>query len=873
MTFPLLPSTAFADIKEAATLAAPLGSLLISVSTSDNLAEVATYIKSNFGSLEYLVDLSTFSTSDSSVVDSIIKLLDSGVYKVIVPQKIASDLSSAGVGPSRIVISDSTTASELSSGLFVPFSSEIASLKSLGKSLSKSLIPETGGSSQLFVALSQLSQKNDAVTLIKEASTVIVINAKSLTREHQKEKVPKDTLPVADFVIAALATDRPDKLYTTLVVDESETALGLVYSSDESVREAIRTGTGVYQSRRNGLWYKGATSGATQKLVSLALDCDGDCLKFTVQQQAPGFCHNNTSSCFGAYKGLQSLEQTLIARKESAPVGSYTKRLFDDEKLLTAKILEEAEELATAKTKDEVAWEAADLLYFAFTKVIKEGVSFADVARNLDSKSYKISRRRGDAKPKYVQQVDNLSKQEEKKEAAPAPAPTPAPVSTPTKPLPIKLNTIDATSSSDSEIEKVLTRPVQKTSDIMKLVQPIITNVIENGDKALLEYAAKFEKVELKNPVIEAPFPPELMKLPKDIQDALDLSISNVRKFHAAQLDEKTLRVETVPGVICSRFARPIKSVGLYIPGGTAVLPSTALMLGVPAMVAGCENIIFASPPRKDGTITPEIVYVAHKVGAKKIVLAGGAQAVAALAYGTKSVPKVDKIMGPGNQFVTAAKMYVQNDTRALVSIDMPAGPSEVLVIADSTANPAFVASDLLSQAEHGVDSQVILLAVDLTDKELNAIDEELEKQALALPRVDIVRGSIAHSTTLRVKTHEQALDLSNKYAPEHLILQIKDASKWVSKVDHAGSVFVGAYSPESCGDYSSGTNHTLPTYGYAKMYSGVNTGTFMKHITSQELTEEGIKIIGPAVMCVAAVEGLDGHKNAVKVRLDALKN
>lgn len=871
MAFPLLPQTTPENLDVASKLAAPVGSLLISLSKSSSVQTVetlASYIKANFGSLQYYVDVS--SSQVSSSVDAVIKLLDAGALKVIVSDTLAAELADVGV-PAIRIITASSTSTPAASGLLLssPLSeSNAEAIATQAKSLTKSLVAETGGARQLFVPVDGSDPKAVALSLklIAEASIVPVVSVEHLTREHLSDKVASGTVPIANFILSALTTDRADKLFTTLVVDESETALGLVYSSPESVKEAIRTGTGVYQSRRHGLWYKGATSGATQTLVSIGLDCDGDCLKFTVKQDGPGFCHNNTASCFGTYKGLQSLEQTLISRKANAPAGSYTKRLFDDEKLLTAKILEEAEELATAKSKDEVAWEAADLLYFAITKVVKEGVSLADVFNNLDSKSYKISRRPGNAKAKYVEQVEKL-------DTTPATAkPTTAPAVVEQSAKEIKMNTIDATKSTPKEIEQVLTRPAQKTADIMKLVLPIINNVAENGDKALLEYAAKFEKVQLKSPVIEAPFPASLMELPQEVKDALDLSIANVEKFHAAQLDNTTLRVETQPGVICSRFARPIKSVGLYIPGGTAVLPSTALMLGVPAMVAGCSEIIFSSPPRQDGTVTPEIVYVAHKVGAKKIVLAGGAQAVAAMAYGTESVPKVDKIMGPGNQFVTAAKMHVQNDTRARVAIDMPAGPSEVLVVADNTANPAFVASDLLSQAEHGVDSQVILLAVDLTDKELDAIDIELEKQALALPRVEIVRGAIAHSTTLRVKTIEQAMELSNQYAPEHLILQIKDAASWVKDVDHAGSVFVGAFSPESCGDYSSGTNHTLPTYGYARMYSGVNTGTFMKHITSQELTEEGIRNIGPAVMIVAAVEGLDAHKNAVKVRLDALE-
>jgi phosphoribosyl-ATP pyrophosphohydrolase/phosphoribosyl-AMP cyclohydrolase/histidinol dehydrogenase len=273
------------------------------------------------------------------------------------------------------------------------------------------------------------------------------------------------------------------------------------------------------------------------------------------------------------------------------------------------------------------------------------------------------------------------------------------------------------------------------------------------------------------------------------------------------------LVVETMPGVTCSRFSRPIERVGLYVPGGTAILPSTALMLGVPAQVAGCKKIVIASPPRADGSITPEIVYVAHKIGAESIVLAGGAQAVAALAYGTESVTKVDKILGPGNQFVTAGKMMVANDTSAGVSIDMPAGPSEVLVIADATANAAFVASDLLSQAEHGVDSQVVLIAVGLDEQQLSAIEDELHSQAIALPRVDIVRDAIAHSVTLVVKDIEEAMDLSNVYAPEHLILQVADAEKVVDMVENAGSVFVGPWTPESVGDYSAGVNHSLRTF------------------------------------------------------------
>jgi phosphoribosyl-ATP pyrophosphohydrolase/phosphoribosyl-AMP cyclohydrolase/histidinol dehydrogenase len=404
----------------------------------------------------------------------------------------------------------------------------------------------------------------------------------------------------------------------------------------------------------------------------------------------------------------------------------------------------------------------------------------------------------------------------------------------------------------------------------MGIVKPIIADVQTQGDKALLEYTHKFEKAtSLTSPVLKAPFPQSLMQLPPETIEAIDISYENIRKFHAAQREEKPLEVETMPGVVCSRFARPIDRVGLYVPGGTAVLPSTALMLGVPAMVAGCEKIVIASPPRADGSLTPEIVYVAHKVGAESIVLAGGAQAVAAMAYGTENVSKVDKILGPGNQFVTAAKMIVSNDTSANVSIDMPAGPSEVLVVADETSNPAFVAADLLSQAEHGSDSQVVCIAVGLDEKQVQAIEDELHEQAMALPRVDLVRGAISHSVMLIVSDISEAMALSNAYAPEHLILQVADARAAKEMVRNAGSVFLGPWTPESVGDYSAGVNHALPTYGYAKQYSGVNLGSYIKHITSSELTAQGLRNVGGAVMQLAAVEELDAHKRAVSIRLD----
>ncbi|KAK4673385.1 trifunctional histidinol dehydrogenase [Podospora pseudopauciseta] len=789
--------------------------------------------------------------------DDVVSLIDAGARKVFVRPEQLPDFAEfgsrvapvvSGANPAQLasatehglLVSDfDTTAAE--TARFV----EEAKAKKIASFFVK---PVAGADLEKFIGVAA------------QVGAIPILPSTDVTSKEQAGK-----LAVPKILAASWKSDRADGLIPTVVVDEHDTALGLVYSSEESVGEALRTQTGVYQSRKRGLWYKGASSGDTQELVRISLDCDNDALKFVVRQKGR-FCHLEQSGCFGDLKGIKKLEQTLVSRKRSAPQGSYTARLFSDEKLLRAKIMEEAEELCDAKTAEEVAFEAADLIYFAMARVVAAGVSLADVEKSLDAKSFKVKRRQGDAKGRWAE------KEGIKTETNGAAPPAPAPVKEePKKDERILMKVLDAGEVTTQELDAALKRPSQKSADaIMKIIVPIIDDVRKNGDKALLSYTHKFERAtSLTSPVLKAPFPESMMQLPAETIRAIDVSFENIKKFHAAQKDEKPLQVETMPGVVCSRFSRPIEAVGLYVPGGTAVLPSTALMLGVPAMVAGCQKIVIASPPRSDGSITPEIVYVAHKVGAESIVLAGGAQAVAAMAYGTESVTKVDKILGPGNQFVTAAKMYVSNDTNAGVGIDMPAGPSEVLVVADKDANPAFVASDLLSQAEHGVDSQVILIAIDLTDAQLAAIEDEVHNQAMALPRVDIVRGSIAHSLTVKVKTVEEAMEISNRYAPEHLILQIKDAEKAVEKVMNAGSVFIGEWTPESVGDYSAGVNHSLPTYGFAKQYSGVNLASFVKHITSSNLTAEGLRNVAGAVMQLAKVEELEAHRRAVEIRLE----
>ncbi|MEX0779532.1 MAG: histidinol dehydrogenase [Balneolales bacterium] len=415
------------------------------------------------------------------------------------------------------------------------------------------------------------------------------------------------------------------------------------------------------------------------------------------------------------------------------------------------------------------------------------------------------------------------------------------------------------------QLDKLCRRPAMNLDAAFDIVKPIIEDVRDHGDEAVLDLTERFDKV---RPVdLTIPIKP-ISEIPvqADVAEALDTAYANIYQFHKAQYPDKTY-VETMPGVICSRVARPIERVGLYVPGGTAVLPSSLLMLGVPAKIAGCEEIVVATPPRLDGTVAPEIEYIASLIGAACIVKAGGAQAVAAMAYGTGSIPKVDKILGPGNRFVTAAKMLLQNSD-AMVSIDMPAGPSEVLVIADKQSNPAFVAADLLSQAEHGPDSQVVLVGIG--DVDFDAIEREIKRQNAKLQRAETSLKALENSFIIQTANSGEALAFSNRYAPEHLIINCEDAEQLSEHVKNAGSVFIGPWSAESVGDYASGTNHTLPTYGFARMYSGVSLDSYYKHITMQQLSEEGLKNIAKTVTTMADIEGLDAHKNAVEIRLNS---
>ena len=410
---------------------------------------------------------------------------------------------------------------------------------------------------------------------------------------------------------------------------------------------------------------------------------------------------------------------------------------------------------------------------------------------------------------------------------------------------------------------EILRRPALNTESLFDTVRGIIDRVRTEGDKAVIEYEATFDKAELTSlAVTNEELEEGVALVSEELKAAISLAKQNIERFHAAQKFVGK-KVETMPGVTCWQKAVGIEKVGLYIPGGTAPLFSTVLMLAVPAKIAGCKDIILCTPPDSKGKIHPAILFAARLAGVDRIFKAGGVQAIAAMAYGTESIPKVYKIFGPGNQYVTAAKQLVSLRD---VAIDMPAGPSEVEVLADDSANPVFVAADLLSQAEHGVDSQAILITT--SERLQAAVVEEVERQLAELPRREIAEKSLANSKLILVNDMYEAVELTNEYAPEHLIVETSDYMEVAERVVNAGSVFLGSFSPESAGDYASGTNHTLPTNGYAKAYSGVSLDSFIRKITFQEICSDGMKAIGPAIETMAANEQLDAHKNAVTVRL-----
>ncbi len=420
---------------------------------------------------------------------------------------------------------------------------------------------------------------------------------------------------------------------------------------------------------------------------------------------------------------------------------------------------------------------------------------------------------------------------------------------------------------SPAEWEELLKRPTLRTEELMETVKGLVEEVRQGGDQAVMALEEKFDKVSLSALEVSAEERQEAEQLvSEELKKAIRLAAGNIRRFHEAQRFEG-VQVETQPGVTCWQKAVPIEKVGLYVPGGTAPLFSTVLMLAIPASIAGCKELVLCTPPMKNGRVHPAVLYAAGVAGVKRVFKIGGVQAIAAMAYGTESVPHVYKIFGPGNQYVTAAKQLV---SLRQVAIDMPAGPSEVEVLADETANPTFVAADLLSQAEHGADSQAVLIST--SEKLVEEVEREVARQLAELPRQEIAAKALQWSKLIVVRTMEEAMAMTNAYAPEHLIIEAADYLTLAQQVEHAGSVFLGSLTPESAGDYASGTNHTLPTNGYAKAYSGVCLDSFMRKMTFQEIRPEGLLRIGPAIETMAAGEALDAHRLAVTRRLATLK-
>lgn len=418
------------------------------------------------------------------------------------------------------------------------------------------------------------------------------------------------------------------------------------------------------------------------------------------------------------------------------------------------------------------------------------------------------------------------------------------------------------------DLEKLLKRPSADSTAIEKIVQQILNEVKKNGDVALRSYALKFDKAIVKElRVTEREIKEAQSLVDKKLKQAIETAYRNIKKFHQVQ-ELKEKKIETTKGVVCWRESRAIQNIGLYIPGGSAPLFSTVLMLAAPASIACCGRIILCTPPNKEGEIHPAILFAAHLCGVHEIYKTGGAQAIAAMAYGTKAITKVEKIFGPGNQYVTVVKQLIQKEG---VAIDMPAGPSEVLVVGDESCEPSFVAADLLSQAEHGADSQVIFVA--LKENLIAKVQVEVARQLKELPRKDIAAQALQHSKIILVKNKLEAVEIINQYAPEHLILAVKDEDYFLKNVVNAGSVFIGNYTPESAGDYASGTNHTLPTNGYARVYGGVSLDSFVKKVTYQKISPKGIKNIGSVIEVMAEAENLSAHKNAVSIRLKKLKN
>ena len=624
-------------------------------------------------------------------------------------------------------------------------------------------------------------------------------------------------MELADAFAAPLVSDRPDGLFPTVVCDERGTALGLAYSDTESIRVALDEGIGCYHSRKRGLWRKGATSGATQELVGIDVDCDRDTLRFRVRQTGAGFCHRDTSTCWGDARGLSALDDTLAARVVDAPAGSYTRRLLDDPTLLAAKIVEEAGELVEAQTRDEVAWEAADLIYFTLVRAQSAGVRLADIEAELDRRAGKVTRR----------------------------------------------SAHDVASDADGELlplrdaANAVRRGCAVEPGVLRQAQTIVDDVRTDGELALRRWSEKLGDLEageawiVERPQLEA----ALARIDGEVRAVLERTAARIRRFAVAQREMFQPVELEIEGGRAGHTVAPVASAGCYAPGGRYPLPSSVLMTAVTARVAGVERVVVASPKPDDVTLAAAAI-----AGADQFVAIGGAQAIAALAYGAGALAAVDTIVGPGNAWVTAAKKIVAGD----VGIDMLAGPSELVVIADDQADPALVAADLIAQAEHDPDAVPILVTTSAALPE--RVRAALSDQLSSLPTADVAVRALRNGYAVVVATRDAAVAVCDALAPEHLELLTADAEAWAPLLRNYGALFVGAGSAEVLGDYGAGPNHVLPTGGTARFSSGLSVANFLRLPTWMS-TSDSSALTRDAV-ALGRLEGLEGHARSAARRL-----
>lgn len=631
-------------------------------------------------------------------------------------------------------------------------------------------------------------------------------------------------LSLASAIAAPLVSDRPDGLFATVVTDERGTALGLAWSSAESLERAITERRGVYHSRKRGIWVKGESSGATQTLLRVDLDCDRDAIRFTVRQADPGFCHAGSLTCWNDAPGLTALEATLRQRRAAPMPGSYTQRLWDDPALLASKLTEEAGELATAEGRDAVVAEAADVLYFTMVRLAAEGATMADVERELSRRSLAVTRRPGNAKPAPL-----------------------APKATPFTALRrVTRATIPARPPS----------AIDETT--LEQATAIVNEVRQGGDTVLRQYAARFDGWDGVSPLVyeREALQAALAAIADDTRDALSSMAKQIEQFARAQRDAIAATDVAVPGGRAGHTVIPVERAGCYAPAGRFPLPSSIMMTVVTARAAGVRDVTVATP-----SATPMMLASAAIAGADRLIAVGGAQAIAALAYGTETLAACDVVVGPGNRWVTAAKKAVAGD----VAIDFLAGPSELVVLADANSDPVLIAADLLAQAEHDPDALPVLVTLDagLVD----AVDGELLRQLEPLPTAETARAALANGYAVLCDSLEEAIATVDSIAPEHLQITTSDPREVATLVSNAGGVFLGEGSAEVFGDYGVGPNHVLPTGGAARFTGGLSVLTFLRLRTWLETDDS--RTVAPAVASLARLEGLEAHARAAERRVN----